>query len=72
LLAFSSGQMILLPGVSLEKCEAVRATLLRDKYAGYEITTDDQWDKDLAEMFNKYVGQARGARGLMVECLHLD
>jgi hypothetical protein len=72
ILAFASGQMMSWPGLSLEACEAARATLLRDDYVGYQLTTPDQWDKDLKATLDAYVRQSRGPNGLMVECLHLD
>ena len=70
ILAFASGQMILIPDQKLETCEVVRALLLRDGYEGYEVTTADLWDRQLKEVFDKYIGQAWGA--LAVECLLLD
>jgi hypothetical protein len=70
ILAFASGQIILIPDQTLETCETVRAVLLRDSWGTYEVTTANEWDRQLKQIFDQYKGRAVGA--LHVECLHLD
>lgn len=69
ILAFVSGQMIALPGLTEEECQQNRDLLLRNGFAGFGEVAVGLGPKaqELAENMEEYVIEA--VEALLVECL---